>query len=79
MSIWLLVCGAVLLLGSMAGFIRLQFSIPDRRFTLIGSIGMMIAALLALVLAIWVGSSEQLPYSVDGLGLQAPHLDYPHS
>jgi len=75
MCTWLLIAGTLLFAGSTTGFIRLQFSNSNPRLTLFGSALMMVATLY-LAVAVWIGRSGQLSYSVDGLSLQDPQFHF---
>jgi hypothetical protein len=78
MGTWLLVAGVLCFAGSTIGFLRLQFSDRHALPTLVGSVLTMIAAVTFLGLAVWIGSSGDVPYSVTGVRI-APLRFHPGS
>jgi hypothetical protein len=71
-----LVAGALLFAGSTIGFVVLQFAIEHRRFIFVGSVFLIIAALVSLGLAIWIAGSGSAPYSVSGVQVPEYHPTY---
>jgi len=78
MGTWLLVAGVLCFAGSTIGFLRLQFSDCHSVPALVGSVLAMIAAVTFLGLAVWIGTSGDVPYSVAGVRIAPPPF-HPHS